>query len=148
MRFENIEEILDYAIAREEEAHALYTDLADRVARPGMREVLLGFAAEEEGHRQQLERIRSGELPDLTSDMVQSLKIADHLDMPEPTANMTYREALLFAVKAENASFSLYSKLAEMTDDEDLVGVFLSLAREEASHKLKFEKEYVSDRAE
>ena len=146
MDFSSIEEILDYAIEREKEAHALYTELADRVTRPGMREVLLEFAEVEEGHRRQLERVRSGELPELSSEMVQSLKIADHLDMPEPTAHMTYREALLFAVKAESASYALYNRLADLTDNEALVDVFRSLAREEASHKLQFEKEYQTDR--
>jgi rubrerythrin len=142
MDFASIEDVLDYAIEREKEAHALYTELADRVTRPGMREVLLEFAQVEDGHRQQLERVRSGELPELSAEMVQSLRIADHLDMPEPTAHMTYREALLFAVKAENASYTLYNRLADLTDDAELVEVFRSLAREEASHKLQFEKEY------
>ena len=62
MGFANIDEVLDYAIAREEEAAALYTDLASRVDRPGMREAFLEFAKEEEGHKLHLESVKSGQL--------------------------------------------------------------------------------------
>ena len=65
MGFDNIDEILDYAISREEEAAALYTDLAELADRPGMREAFLEFAEEEEGHRRHLESIKAGELPAL-----------------------------------------------------------------------------------
>ncbi len=142
MEFSRIDEVLDYAIARETDAAALYTELADRVSRPELRKLLLEFASEEVRHREKLEMVREGELVGFTSDMVETLKIADHLASPEPTAHMTYREALLFAVKSENASYALYSKLAEMADDDQLTQIFRSLAREEAGHKLRFEQEY------
>jgi rubrerythrin len=142
MDFMSVEEILDYAIAREEEAELLYTELANRVARPGMREAFLHFAAEERGHKKRLEKIRAGELPAIGEEQVRDLKIADHLVEPEPTANMTYQEALLFAMKAEKAAFTMYTKLAELAEDPSLVRVFESLAQQEAKHKLRFEIEY------
>ena len=142
MDFDSIDSILDYAIAREVDAANLYTDLADRVTRPGMREAFLEFAEEERGHRRRLERIKAGELPAVTSEKVRDLKIADHLVDPEPTAGMTYQEALLFAMKAEKAAYALYTKLAELAGDEALAVIFRSLAQEEAKHKLRFEIEY------
>jgi rubrerythrin len=142
MEFDSIEDILDYAIAREEEAEALYNQLADRVTRPGMRQTFLHFAAEERGHKERLLRIKAGELPAVTEQQVRDLGIADHLVEPEPTANMTYQEALLFAMKSEKSAFTVYSKLAELTDDAGFARVFQSLAQEEAKHKLRFEIEY------
>ncbi len=142
MDFDDIDSILDYAIAREVEAAALYTDLADRVTRPGMREAFLQFAEEERGHQRRLERVKAGELPAVTSEQVRDLKIADHLVDPEPTANMTYQEVLLFAMKSEKASYALYTKLADLAESDDLAAVFRSLAQEEAKHKLRFEIEY------
>jgi len=142
MNFSSIEDILDYAIGRELAAEALYTELANRVARPGMREAFLQFAAEERGHKERLERVKAGELPAVTEDQVRDLRISDHLVDPEPTANMTYQEALLFAMKAEKAAFTMYTKLAEMSDDPSFTRVFKSLAQEEAKHKLRFEIEY------
>jgi rubrerythrin len=142
MEFSSIEEILDYAIAREEAAEAMYTELADRVSRPGMREAFLHFAAEERGHRKRLEMIKAGELPAVEEQQVKDLRIGDYLIEPEPTANMTYQEALLFAMKSEKAAFAMYTKLAELAGDASLARVFQSLAQEEAKHKLRFEIEY------
>jgi rubrerythrin len=142
MDFDSVEDILDYAIAREEAAENLYQELADKVSRPGMREAFLHFAAEERGHRERLKRIKAGELPAVTQEQVRDLKIGDYLVEPEPTANMTYAEALLFAMKSEKAAFTLYTKLAGLTEDASLAKVFQSLAQEEAKHKLRFELEY------
>jgi rubrerythrin len=142
MGFANIDEILDHAIAREEEAAALYTDLAERVERPGMRAALLEFAQEEQGHKLHLESIKAGQLPALTVREVQGLGIAESLDAPEASDNMTYAESLAFVIKAEQAAHELYTSLAEATDDPNLASVFEALASEEAKHKRRFELEY------
>ena len=142
MGFANIDEILDYAIAREEEAAALYTDLAGRVERPGMREAFLEFAREEQGHKLHLESIKAGQLPALTVREVQGLGIAESLEAPEASDTMTYAESLAFVIKAEQAAHELYTSLAEATDDPNLASVFSALASEEAKHRRRFELEY------
>ena len=142
MGFANVDEILDYAIAREEEAAALYTDLAWRVERPGMRAAFLEFAKEEQGHKLHLESIKAGQLPALTVREVQGLGIAESLDAPEASDTMTYAESLAFVIKAEQAAHELYTSLAEATDDPNLAAVFSALASEEAKHKRRFELEY------
>jgi len=45
-------------------------------------------------------------------------------------------------MKQEKAAFKLYSNLADKTDDDNLKALFLTLAQEEAKHKLRFEVEY------
>ena len=142
MELKTIEEILDYAIANEEKAAALYYELADSVERPGMKEAFLHFAKEEEGHKARLLQIKAGEIPAVAEEKVQDLGITEQLEEPVTNKNMTYQEALLFAMKAEKAAFILYTKLAEMTSDQSLQRVFKSLAQEEAKHKLRFEIEY------
>ena len=142
MKLTTIDEILDYAIANEEEAASLYTKLADRVERPGMRVAFLEFAQEEEGHRRRLEDIKAGKLPALSFRQVQDLGIARHLVKPMPTANMTYAEALVVVIKAEQAAYDLYTGLAGTIDDAGLSAAFRSLASEEARHKHRFEIEY------
>jgi len=142
VQLETIDQILDYAIANEEKAAALYHDLASSVERPGMREAFLHFAKEEEGHKARLLKIKEGELPVVQEEKIADLGITETLDEPATTTNMTYQEALLFAMKAEKAAFLLYTKLAEMTTDPSLERVFRNLAQEEAKHKLRFEIEY------
>ncbi len=137
-----IEEILDYAISNEEKAASLYYELADKVERPGMRETFLHFAKEEEGHKARLLKIKEGKIPAVQEEKIADLGITESLQEPKTAPNMTYQEALLFAMKAEKAAFTLYTKLADMTSDTGLERVFKNLAQEEAKHKLRFEIEY------
>ncbi len=142
MEFNNLDEILDYAIANEERAESLYLQLADRVGRPGMREAFLHFADEERGHKARLLKVKAGELPAISDEKVQDLRLTEQLAEVEPAANMTYPEALVFAMKAEKAAYVLYTRLAEVAGDAALRKVFENLAQEEAKHKLRFELEY------
>ena len=141
MEFRTIEDILDFAIRREEAAAELYTSMAERVTRPEMREALISFAEEEQRHRQRLLKVKAGELPAVSREKIHDLRIADYVVQPEPTARMDYPEALRFAMNAEKAAFRLYSDLAEISPANH-AAVFRALAQEEARHKLRFEVEY------
>ena len=55
---------------------------------------------------------------------------------------MDYQQALIVAMKKEKKAFKMYNDLAAVVDDGSLQAVFLSLAQEEAKHKLRFEIEY------
>ena len=70
------------------------------------------------------------------------LKIADYVVGVEPTPNMDYKDVLILAMKKEKASFRLYTDLAAEVKNEAQSKTFLSLAQEEARHKLRFEIEY------
>ena len=70
------------------------------------------------------------------------LKIADYLIDVAPSQNLTYQESLILAMKREKASFKLYNDLASITNNLDLRITLLSIAQEEAKHKLKIELEY------
>ena len=142
MSFDTIEDILRFAIGKEEEAAAMYTDLAHSARRGGMRDVFLEFAEGEKRHKVRLERILEGGIPIAGSARVRDLGIAEQVVEVEPSPNMTYRDALLLAMKAEKAAYKLYTDLAAMTSDASLAEVFQSLAQEEARHKLRFEIEY------
>ena len=139
--FGSIEEILDFAIAGETEASQFYKDLAGQMENPAMRKVLEDFAKEELGHKTQLEGIKKGNIQPKTGE-VADLKIADYTVDIEPSANMDYQSAIILAMKKEKAAFKLYTTLASKMKDSELRNMFLSLAQEEAKHKLRFEIEY------
>jgi rubrerythrin len=140
--FGSVEEIVDFAIAKEEEAAKLYTDLAARMERPAMRKVFEEFAREEQGHKAKLRRVKEGRLLAPAAEKVMDLKIADYLVDVQPGADMGYQDSLILAMKKEKASFKLYTDLAAATDNEELRATLLTLAQEEAKHKLRFEIEY------
>ena len=142
MTLSNVDEILDYAIAREQDAHDFYMELAKKMDRPGMKQVFTQFAGEELGHRKKLESVKSGKRLLPSAEKVLDLKIADYTVEVDPDADIDYQKALILAMKREKASFRMYSDLAASVTDEDLKLTFFALAHEEAKHKLRFEVEY------
>lgn len=142
MNFNSIDEILDFAIEREEEAAQFYTDLAERGETTGIRELFLQFALEEQGHKKLLLQVKSGKLALPAPKQVADLKITDYVVEMKPPAEISYQDALLLAMQAEKKAFALYNDLATRTDDANLRNTFLSLAQQEAKHKLRFELEY------
>ena len=138
----NLEEILNFAIEREQEAHDFYMDLAKKAERPGMEGLFTQFAREEMGHKQKLEGIKKGTRSLAPAKQVVDLKIGDYLVDVEPSATLTYQNALILAMKKEKAAFQLYTDLAAETSDAEVKAIFEGLAQEEAKHKLRFEVEY------
>ena len=142
MQLDTVDEILDYAIEQEEKATQFYTDLADRANLGHMKEVFLGFADEEKGHKAKLQRVKKGKVMLSTEERVLDLKIGDYLEDVTLSSELNYRDALIVAMKAEKNAFRMYQDLASATDDPNLKTTLLGLAQEEAKHKLRFELEY------
>ena len=106
-----------------------------------MHKVFEDFAKEELGHKAKLEAMKKSKAVTLAT-VVPNLKIADYVVCAEPTPNVDYKDALILAMQKEKASFHLYTDLAEVVENENQKNLFLSLAQEEARHKLRFEIEY------
>jgi rubrerythrin len=140
--YNTIDEILDFAIASEQGAVDLYSRLADNSRNSEIRDIFIQFAKEEMGHKAKLLKIKSEGIFEGRPSTVTDLKISDFMSEVEPTPNMDYRDALIFAMSNEKAAFRLYSSLAEQAPNEALKNIFHSLAQEEARHKLRFEVEY------
>jgi len=143
-QWKNVDEILDFAIGQEEQAHQFYTELAGQMERPWMSKIFTDFAKEELGHKKKLQDVKSGKRLVASEKKVLDLKIGDYLVDVEPEAGMDYQQALVLAMKKEKKAFKMYTDLAAATDDEGLEQTFLALAQEEAKHKLRFEIEYDS----
>jgi rubrerythrin len=141
-KFGSVDQALDFAIEREEESARFYGDLAGAMERPAMRQVFEAFAREEVGHKDKLLGVKRGRRLLSAETKVADLKVADYLVEAQPSPGMDYREALILAMKREKAAFKLYHDLAGAAGDEEVRRVFLSLAQEEARHKLRFEIEY------
>ena len=142
IQWNSANEILDFAIKNEEEAAKFYTDLATKMESASMRKVFEDFAREEQQHKAKLLGVKqSGKMEPVTR-YILDLKIGDYLVDAEPGPDMDYQQALILAMKQEKAAFKLYTDLAAGTADPDLRGLLLTLAQEEAKHKLRFEIEY------
>lgn len=140
-KFGSVEEILDFAIEREVEAHDFYVELAKQANDAKVREVLDEFAIEEMGHKIKLEAVKAGEFS-MEAGEVESLDIADYVADIATGDDMSYADALVVAMKKEKAAYKLYLDLAAIAEAEELTEMFLQLAGEEAKHKVRFEIEY------
>ena len=141
-QFTTVDEILDFAIQNEQKAVDLYTSLAQNARSRSAKETFLAYADEERVHKTKLQEVKSGQRLVKAAEAVQDLKIADYTVDVELDENPDYQSVLLFAMKQEKAAFRLYSDLATLAPSADIKDLLLSLAQEEAKHKLRFEIEY------
>ncbi len=141
MKMQEIERILTFAIEEEEKAAALYRNLAAQATDSALRDSLLSFAAEEEQHRASLENVMAGDLTIFAAADADSLIYSEECIQPTLSPEtMTLRQALRFAITAEQKAFRLYMTLARATDDAGLITIFKALAQQEAGHAKRFEK--------
>jgi rubrerythrin len=139
---DSVDEILDFAVENEEKAAKFYTELAGKMGHQHMKEAFLAFAEEEREHKTKLLAIKEGKQMLAAEQRVLDLKIGDHLESVELSADLDYQQALVLAMKAEKAAFQLYQVLASAAYDPAVKETLLGLAQEEAKHKLRFEIEY------
>lgn len=142
-KLSSMSDVLDFAIAGESNAAKLYTKMAVSAENPWMRKALEDFAQQELQHHKKLKAVRAGRIA-LEREEIADLGIAEKLDDAEPHQDMNYPELLVFAIKKENASHGLYSRLASIFTEPELQETFLALAEQEAEHKRRFEMEYES----
>ncbi|MBU1014142.1 MAG: ferritin family protein [Bacteroidetes bacterium] len=140
--FKSINEILEFAIASEQEAVEFYSNLAEQSKNTEMKAVFNQFAKEEMNHKSRLIKIKDEGSFELKSEKIYDLKIADYLVDVQVSPKMSYQDALIVAMKKEKSAFRLYTNLAAKAPNENLKNIFLSLAQEESKHKLRFEIEY------
>ena len=140
-KFESVDDILEFAIAEEAAANQFYMALAGKMEHSAMAKVFEDFAKEELAHKAKLETIKQNKTLEPT-EKVADLKIADYLVDVEPQPDMDYQDALILAMKKEEAAYRFYTNLVATAKDENLANMFLQLAQEEAKHKLRLEIEY------
>jgi rubrerythrin len=140
--FESIDKLLDFAIQKEQEAADFYQDLAAKMATGAMKQIFVDFSHEEMRHKEKLLGVKKGKQMTIGERKVMDLKLSDYLVDVAPNAQMTYQDALIVAMKNEKAAFRLYNDLATAASNPDIKNLMLSLAQEEAKHKLRFEIEY------
>jgi rubrerythrin len=140
-KFNSTEEILDYAIGKEEEAANFYSELAKKPLAEEVREAFKNFEKTEIKHKNYLKEIKKGKAK-LKDENIRSLQIAEITEAAEINPDMTIVEALAVAMKRELAAYKLYIEMAAAATTYETLDTFVLLAQEEARHRLWFETEY------
>jgi rubrerythrin len=139
---EKFKEIIQFAIEKEIGTYTLYTMCGQIAKYSGAKELFEELAKEEEEHKKVLETLRMGKVVQMKLDPIPDLMISDYLIEVECKPDSSYADILRLVMKNEENSVKLYNDLKDCSKDKDLKKLFAFLAREEAKHKLKFEKLY------
>jgi rubrerythrin len=136
-------EVIQFAISKEQEAIDLYSDMAGRVRSPGSKVMFKELADMEKGHKAKLEKVDKTYFAKKKVEVPLDLKISDYLVDVQLKSDSSYQDILLYAAKRERAAYDLYTDLAQVyASVPEIKKMFAVLAQEEAGHKLKLEREY------
>ena len=93
IKFDSVEDILNFAIEAEQESADFYNQLAEKVEKGSMKKIFQGFAAEEMGHKKKVERVKAGKVLESSAKQIMDLKIGDYLEDVRPSADMDWANA-------------------------------------------------------
>ncbi len=145
LRFDSIDQVLDFAVTKEEEARDFYLEWAQKVKNMGIREVLDEFAAEEQKHKDMILNVKAGGAFKTKPGEIIDLKIGDYFVTIDPDEKMTYQEALQVAIQREMGAQELYRYLQQRSNEATLKSLFEKLALEESKHKRRLEQLFDED---
>ena len=142
MAFTTLEEIIKFAVKREETAYRLYKDAADKSTSIAARKMFEEMAAEEAGHQKVFSKIDLATVHQQAAARVPDMHLSEYLTDTPLRPDMTYDEILRYAIKTEESAWKLYTAAAEMTDDAQLKRTLLTFAEVEKGHKKRLEDIY------
>jgi rubrerythrin len=144
MSFKSMDEILAYAIEKEEEAVAFYTDLSEKQGFASVKETFKNFANEEKKHAKMLKELSQDPSKVETYEIknIPDLKISDYMVEIEYSEGMMLPDILRLAMKREEQAVKLYRDLSEKSPTPELKKIFQILVQEESKHKLVLESMY------
>jgi rubrerythrin len=138
----SFDDIVNFAIKKEESAMDFYRQCAQRAKNPGIKDFFEEMVDEERKHRDMLKDLNPYGLEAFKLEKVEDLKISDYLlDVPF-REDLTYQEALTLAMKKEEKSHAFYEAWKGKCLHEKTAKIFEILAQEETKHKRKLETLY------
>lgn len=138
----SMDDVVNFAIEKEEKAMEFYESCAQRAKNPGIKVFFQEMVEEEKRHRDMLKELDPASLDTLKLDRVEDLRISDYLVDVQFTAQITYQEALTVAMKKEEKAHAFYSAWQGKCIHEKTAKVFELLAKEEMKHKRRIETLY------
>ena len=143
IKFGSMQEILTFAVNKEEASYLFYTDMARMAEDKTVSQLFEDFAKEELSHREQLqlEIMKMGKVVSTDDDWSDRTR-AEYTVEGEFPEDFSYADVLKLAIAKESAAFKLYIDLLRITEDQEAIDMFTALAEEEVRHKIKFESAY------
>ncbi len=138
----SMEDVVRFAVEKEEKAMDFYQSCAERAKNPGIRSFFQEMAEEEKRHRDLLLGLDPEGLESVRLEKVEDLRISDYLVDVKFREDLSYQEALTLAMKREEKAHSFYSGWQGKCMHEKTAKLFEMLAKEEMKHKRRIETLY------
>lgn len=142
MELNTLDDILDFALEREDASYRLYLNAAKISTNTSARKIFEELADQEKGHKRLLLNLDKEKISNYTFRKVPDLGISEYLVDIVYHDSMTYQEILIYAMKNEEKAARFYLEAENMTDDPDLKMLLQMLANEEQKHKFRLESLY------
>lgn len=142
MELNSMDDILEFALEREDASYRLYLNAAKKSANPSARKIFEELAEQEAGHKRIILNLGKEKIARYTFVKVPDLGISEYLVDVSYHDSMSYQEILVFAMKNEEKAYRFYLEAESMTDDAELKQILLMLANEELKHKFRLESLY------
>jgi rubrerythrin len=141
MEFHTFEDVLDFAILQEKAAQQFYTKLSDEVLNSDVLLFYKTLIQEEALHEKKLRELKRYAYELIEPD-VETLRNSGYLDAMPVSPEVTFEEAVRYAIKKEKSARMLYHTLGQMCEHKELADLFNELAEQEKSHADYFQAEY------
>ena len=139
----DLKELLDFAIAKEQEAADFYRQVSELDFSADSKAMLLEFAAEESRHRRLLEDLKTKDVDTALAGYdwkwIIDIKRSNYSEELVVRPGMSYRDIMLLACQREESALALYNGLLKAAEDEGSRKLLKMLCQEEARHKLGLE---------
>ena len=139
-------DILDYAIAFEQQAFNFYTALQTKVSKR-LRALVPELAEEEQHHLTLFQEVKNN--PDIQHHIATMIRnppsdhrFSDYIHVPELDDFPDDQSILQYALGREQVAMEQYTHLATQTPEGAIRDLFQFLAIEELAHKKELEKRY------
>lgn len=142
MKFSTFDDVIRFAIKREEEAAKGYGELQKTAQEEAAKKLLQDLEEEEKNHKKILQGLTKVKMEASATEDVNDLKISDYLVEEPLSPEMNFQDLLIFAAKKEKKAAGLYQDLAKKSKKEEQKKLFEFLAKQEKTHKLRLELEY------
>ncbi len=142
MKFVTLDEVIKFAVEREDTAYKLYKRAAELSTSIASKKMFEELAAEEATHKDVFSKIDEDKAENHKLCKLPESSIAKYLADVPFRADLSYSEILAYALKTEENAYQLYKAAAGMTDDPKLQKVLLSFADVELGHRRRIEAIY------
>ena len=142
MTFVTLEQVIKFAIEREDTAYRLYKRAAELSTSIASKKMFEELAREEATHKDVFSRIDEDKAEGHKLCTLPESSIAKYLADVPFRENLSYSEILANALKTEENAYQLYKAAAGMADDPKIQKVLMNFADVELGHRRRLESIY------